>query len=268
MLRPRWIAMLLLALVVAAIFAWLGQWQLGHAIDTDPVPEGVTEEVRPIEAVVQPGEYLPEPFVGQRVEVEGRWVPGDFLPVSGRYNDAVEGFWVTGQLRVEGAADPTSLAVAIGWAPTREAAEAAIEALDAAAAVSADADPVALAGRVISDEGPGMPPAGGAPTDVTRMSPAALLSQWHDFDGTAAEGVDVYRPYLASTDPTGGIADAGLDAISSPAPLVSNGVNWLNVFYAVEWVIFAGFAFYIWYRLAKDAWQREVEEFEGGGEDE
>jgi hypothetical protein len=39
-------------------------------------------------------------------------------------------------------------------------------------------------------------------------------------------------------------------------------VNWLNIFYAAEWAIFAGFAFYLWYRLAKDAWEREVEEFE------
>ena len=39
-------------------------------------------------------------------------------------------------------------------------------------------------------------------------------------------------------------------------------MNWLNIFYAAEWAIFAGFAFYLWYRLAKDQWEREVEEFE------
>ncbi len=67
----------------------------------------------------------------------------------------------------------------------------------------------------------------------------------------------MYRPYLASTTAT-----AGLEDISSPAPDEQSPVNWLNVFYAVEWAIFAGFAFYLWYRLAKDAWEREVEEFE------
>ena len=30
MLRPRWIGVLLLALVVAGVFAWLGQWQLSR----------------------------------------------------------------------------------------------------------------------------------------------------------------------------------------------------------------------------------------------
>jgi surfeit locus 1 family protein len=89
---------------------------------------------------------------------------------------------------------------------------------------------------------------------MDRMSPAAtLLSRWHD-----TEQLDVYRPYLASTTASAGLAD--IDPL--PAPDEISPVNWLNVFYAVEWAIFAGFAFYLWYRLAKDAWEREVEEFE------
>lgn len=50
-------------------------------------------------------------------------------------------------------------------------------------------------------------------------------------------------------------------------------MNWLNLFYAAEWAVFAGFAFYFWYRLAKDAWEKEVEDLEdaaaeasGGGD--
>ena len=84
------------------------------------------------------------------------------------------------------------------------------------------------------------------------MSPAALLGRWHDIDG-----LDVYRPYLTSDEPLG-----GLDDISSPAPAEPSTVNWLNIFYAVEWAVFAGFAFYLWYRLARDAWERELEELE------
>ena len=56
MLRGRWIGMLLLCLVVAGVFAWLGQWQLGRAIDTNPPPPGATEKVLPLAQVVQPGE--------------------------------------------------------------------------------------------------------------------------------------------------------------------------------------------------------------------
>ncbi|WP_217183022.1 SURF1 family protein [Streptomyces sp. AC495_CC817] len=244
MLRGRWIGMLVLCLVVAGVFAWLGQWQLGRAIDTDPPAPGATEQVRPLADVVEPGEYLPEPLVGQRVETSGTWVPGDFLVVSTRFNDGVQGYWVTGQLRV---AERTSIAVAIGWAPDRETADAAVERLEG----DADGSEVAITGRVISDEGPVVPPRA-EPDRMDRMSPAMLLSRWHD-----VEQLDVYRPYLASVMATAGLAD-----IASPAPAEQSPVNWLNIFYAVEWAIFAGFAFYLWYRLAKDAWEREVEDFE------
>ena len=41
-------------------------------------------------------------------------------------------------------------------------------------------------------------------------------------------------------------------------------LNWLNVFYAVEWVVFAGFAVFLWYRLVRDAVERERDEAEAG----
>lgn len=256
MLRPQWIGMLLLCLVVAGVFAWLGQWQVGRAIDTDPPPPGATEVVRPLAEVAQPGEYLSEPLVGQRVETNGTWVPGDFLIVESRFNDGAEGYWLTGQLRLDGTDEPTSVAVALGWAATEAEAAAAAERLEAEAS---DAETVVeVTGRLISDEGPLPPPRGADPQTMTRMSPAALLGRWHDVDELA-----VYRPYLASSAPFG-----GLTAIVSPAPDEQSSVNWLNIFYAAEWAVFAGFAFYLWYRLARDAWEKELEDFEDQGEPE
>ncbi|MBW9094217.1 SURF1 family protein [Microbacterium jejuense] len=251
MLRPRWIGMLLLCLVVAGVFAWLGQWQLARAVQVNPTAPGATEQVRPIGDVVQPGEYLNDPLVGQRVEASGTFVPGDFLIVESRYNDGVKGYWVTGQLRLDEGetevAGPVSVAVAVGWAPSMDAARAAVEKLEAEAS---DHDPVEVTGRLIADEGPVPPPHGADPQTMTRMSPAALLGRWHDVDE-----LSVFRPYLASGEPFG-----GLEAISSPAPEEGSTVNWLNIFYAVEWAVFAGFAFYLWYRLAKDAWEKELED--------
>lgn len=257
MLRGRWLAMLGLCLVVAGVFAWLGQWQLGRALAVNPTAPGATEQVRPIDEVVQPGAYLPDPLVGQKVSVSGRWIPGDVIVVSSRFNDGVEGYWVTGQFRLEGTEAPTSLAVAVGWAKTREEADAAASAFSTRIENDPDAR-VSLTGRLISDEGPVVPPRGADPQELTRMSPAALLSRWHD-----TEGLDVYRPYLTSAE-----AEPGLEAISSPAPVEGSSVNWLNIFYAAEWAVFAGFAFYLWYRLARDAWEREVEELTEGAEPE
>ncbi|BDZ39126.1 SURF1 family protein [Microbacterium suwonense] len=243
MLRRRWLGVLALCLVVAGVFAWLGQWQLARAIDTDPPPPGMTEQVRPLDEVIEPGQYLAEQLGGQRVQTSGTWVPEDFIVLSQRFNDGEEGYWVTGQLRV---AERTSIAVAVGWAQTREQADAAVESLQREGAVS-----VKITGRLIDDEGVEVPPRAD-PLQLTRMSPAALLSRWHDIDE-----LNVYRPYLASVT-----ASAGLVDISSPPPQQKSPINWLNIFYAAEWAVFAGFAFYLWYRLAKDAWEREVEEFE------
>lgn len=253
MLRPWWIGMLVFALAVAGVFAWLGQWQLGRAIDTDPPPPGITEDVRPMADVVEPGAYLEEPLVGQRVDVTGSWVADDFLVVSSRYNGGAEGYWVTGQLRVDGRDEPTSLAVALGWTSSRADADAAAEELSA----SADAGTKSLSGRLISDEGPKVPPVGAPITEMTTMSPAALLGWWHD-----TAGLDVYRPYLVADLASLGTVPASLEAIDSPAPDELSNVNWLNIFYAVEWAVFAGFAFYMWYRLARDAWEKEVEALE------
>ena len=248
MLRSRWLGTLLFCLVVAGVFAWLGQWQLARAIDTDPPPPGATEQVVPLTDVLEPSEYLAEASGGQKVQTSGEWVAGDFIVVSARYNGGVEGFWVTGQLRV---AERTSIAVAVGWAPTREQADAAVAALDADAPDGGE-----VIGRLIDDEGVVVPPRAD-PDELTRMSTAALLSRWHD-----TEQLAVYRPYLASVD-----APAGLVDIDSPAPAEKSTVNWLNIFYAAEWVIFAGFAFYLWYRLARDAWERELEEFDEAATD-
>lgn len=251
MLRPRWIALLAFSLVVAGALAWLGQWQLGRAVDTSPPEPGMTENVQPLGDVVQPGAYLPEPLVGQRVRVSGTWVPSDFIVISSRFNHDVQGYWVTGQLRISGTAEPTSVAVATGWSPTLEAATAAAVALQAAA----EADPSAVievTGRLISDEGPAVPPAGSDPQTLTRMSPAMLLGRWHDIDD-----LRVYRPYIASQTAIG-----PLEPIASPAPDERSRVNWLNIFYAAEWAVFAGFALYLWYRLARDAWEKEVEDLE------
>ncbi len=251
MLRPRWLAMLALCLAVAGVFAWLGQWQLGRALDTSATTPGATETVVSIDQVVKPGEYLQSPVQGQKVRVIGRFVAGDFIVVSQRMNGDEQGFWVTGQFRLDGTSAPTSLAVAVGWAPTAEKAKDAAAALNAASQSTS-----ALTGRLVADEGPQVPPRND-PSELRTMSPAALLSRWHDIGG-----LEVYRAYLVSDQPAGALV-----RITSHAPEGGGGLNWLNLFYAVEWAVFAGFAFYLWYRLAKDAWEKEVEELTGEATD-
>jgi surfeit locus 1 family protein len=55
------------------------------------------------------------------------------------------------------------------------------------------------------------------------------------------------------------VAPSGLTKIQSVKPVNDVSLDWLNIFYAIEWVLFAGFAIYLWYRLVRDVWEREEE---------
>jgi surfeit locus 1 family protein len=45
--------------------------------------------------------------------------------------------------------------------------------------------------------------------------------------------------------------------IDAPPPNTEVSLNLLNVFYALEWAFFAGFAIFLWWRLVKDVWEEE-----------
>lgn len=241
--QPRWIAALILALAIAGGFAALGQWQLARSVDAGLVQEGATETPVALETIVEPQSPPHATTDGQLVEVTGSVVPGDFVVLSDRLNHGENGFWVVGHLSVNGA----GLAVAFGWAPTEDDAAAAIDLLEAAAS-----GPVHISGRHVISEAP-------QETDfengeVNSLAIAMLVNTWTEVDPRGVYGGYV----IPMTDPLG--LGAGLEQIDAPAPTVEAQINWLNIFYAAEWAVFAVFAVFIWYRLVKDAWEREQEE--------
>lgn len=239
----KWLAMLVLALAVAGAFAALGKWQLDRAYRATPDPkEAPTESVAALQDVVEPGSLLRENAVGQKVTAEGSYAPGDFIVVTDRTQSGRLGYWVTGHFVLE---EGGSIAVALGWAPSREAADSEAESLN-----SDGPDTSQIDGRVVSTEAPELDE--DRPREVTTMAVPWLLNLWGSADGP------VYDVYVLSAD-----APDGLTPISAPPPEQKAEVNWLNIFYAVEWVVFAGFAVFLWYRLGKDAWEKERELVEG-----
>ncbi|WP_150307924.1 SURF1 family protein [Planctomonas psychrotolerans] len=253
MRRPKWIGLLVLALAIAAGFALLGQWQLARAVESGVVLERATEEAIPLPEVVQPQQPVPEASSGQRVSVTGIWQPGDYELVADRVNGGADGFWVVGHLAVttdgETVADNApGLAVALGWTADRADALAAAD----TAARTAPTQPVSITGRFLPSEAPELPDESGDPDEMTTLSVAALINRWEDFGNT-----DAYSGFVVADE-----APAPLQVIDSPAPSTAIQLNWLNIFYAAEWVIFAGFAVFIWFRLVRDQLERETEEAE------
>lgn len=245
--RPRWIAVLLLVLIIAAVFAWLGRWQLERAVDDSRVVGPDTELAVPLAELSGPQQPVDSTMAWRRVEVELGYVAGDTTVLSGRFNAGTE----RGETVVAHAVtiDGTSLAVAVGWTPDPAIAEQARAALDEGVMIAALQS---VTGRYLPSEAP-------TQSDFeagirSALSVGELINLW----STPPAGV--YGGYLA-LDEVPGWAE-GLEPIDSPMPAREVEVNLLNIFYGVEWVIFSGAAFFLWWRLVRDVQLREAHERE------
>jgi surfeit locus 1 family protein len=238
--RPRWIAALLLCLAIAGGFAALGQWQLARSVDSGAPVEESHETAVALGEISEPQQPMTTAAAGRLATVEGTLLPDEYVVLSGRLHEGTAGYWVVGHLVETGSG--ASLAVALGWAPTAEAAASAISSLDREA-------PTDFAGRFQPSEAPQEDDFEAG--EQNSLSTAALVNQWT----TEADGV--YPGYLIADD-----APDGLTTIDAFAPSTEVSINWLNIFYAIEWAVFAGFAVFLWFRLVRDAWEREQEENE------
>jgi len=230
--RPRWIAALLLALGVAAAFAALGQWQLERSLETAVVDERDTETPVPLSTLAEPQQVMTSEASGRIVTVEGAWVDGDEVVVTGRLSGAgsgesesagAPGDWVVRHFEADNGA---SLAVVVGFVQP------------GASIPNLPTGEQTITGRYVPSESPQLNDFESGERSV--ISVAELINLWSAVD-------TVYSGYLVLD-----VAPAGLDTVAAPAPDLDVEVNLLNLFYAIEWVIFGGFAVYLWWRLVRD----------------
>ena len=233
-LRPRWIALLLLVLAIAAGFVLLSQWQLSRSVERASVVGRDTETVVALDTIAKPQSGVTTDAAGRLARVSAEFVADDFSVLSSRRNNGVEGYWLVGHaVTPEG----TSLAVALGWAATED---------EARAAVNDVSQSETLEGRYLATE----PPADDdfEQRERSAMAVVTLINEW------SQPPAAVYGGYLLL-----GEAPSGLDEIYAPAPSDEVVLDWLNVFYAIEWIVFAGFAVFLWWRFVRDEWEREHE---------
>ena len=239
--RPRWIVALLIVLLIAAIFAGLAQWQVGRAVATATITTYPDQTVTPLSKVAVPQKEVTERAAGQMVSVVGRRVAGDTYVISDRVNFGVTGYWVLGHVVAK--SNGASVAVALGWTKSKAKADAA------AAVLKAGAQTSTIVGRYQPTEPPDQDDF--EHNVVSVVSIPWLINEWKTVTPTT------YGGYIVDN-----VAPAGLTKIQSVKPVNDVSLNWLNVFYAIEWVVFAGFALYLWYRLIRDVYEREEEDRE------
>jgi surfeit locus 1 family protein len=239
--RPKWIALLVLALALAGTFAGLGKWQLQRSIENGKPGPASTETQKVLQDVLRPQRAMASALDGQRVSVRGHFAAGDTVVLTGRSGGGK--YQTVGNFVVD--ATGASLPVVIGFADTRAAANAGGERI-------ADGSTTTVVGRLYPSESPDQDSY--EKGQFSSVSSASLPNIWTNYSGT------IYGGYVVATAPTATAAHLGTIADHKPTRAVQ--YDWLNLFYAIEWVVFAGFAVFLWYRFVKDEWERENEDDE------
>jgi surfeit locus 1 family protein len=219
--RPKWIGALLLSLMVAAIFAGLGQWQLDRAFTKDDPKTNTSNSAANL------------------VEKRLMFDPQHTYIVDGRLQNGIAGYWILMNARDENSVSTT---LALGWVEKLEVAEDLR--VNFMKLVQAEAF-LPVSGYPLLSE---------APQAVDAEKPYLLHSV------SLAQLINLYSPEVAiETAPKFLALSAKSVQFSSESlkPIEvtyreAEKINWLSAFYFVEWMLFAGFAVFLWWRLVKD----------------
>lgn len=252
-LKPRWIAGLVFAIVVSGVFVLLSQWQFGRSTQPEVPVNPATEDVRSLTETLQPGSFFPGSVSDQMVSAEGTYDPARQVLVPGRLKNGDTGYWVVSAFAVTGAPALTGVAASHQtWIPV---ARGWVAAPDDAGPPPSGA--VKLTGRLLPSEAP-LPATAPEPGRASAVSVAELINDWD---------ISMYPGFVAATSELTAGSDMSAAAVGGvlkpleigPQPPAQQ-VNWLNLFYSLEWVVFAGFALFIWWRLVKDDYRRDLED--------
>lgn len=258
-LRPRSILGLIVSLALAVGFVLLSQWQLESSEQARTVADPAKDVAVPFEEAAAAGAPVTTTQADQLVTVTGDYRDGSTVLVPGRLQDGAEGWWAVTALTVPGSADrwpdaggELTVAVARGWTA------------DPASVPAEPEGTVGVVGRYLPAEGP-VPGAELPEGQVGTVSPAQLTNLWDTplWSGYVAAFAEnpAAAPFQLAEDGTlaqdAALLSPQLSRLDIDQQPTDESVNLLNLFYAVEWVVFAGFAVYIWWRFVRDEWQRE-----------
>jgi cytochrome oxidase assembly protein ShyY1 len=215
--QPKWIGALFLALAVAAIFASLGQWQLDRTFTKDQ-PQVIAYNLE---------------SVAVKIDTKNVYL------IANRLSEGERGYWL-----VANSTDSQnkSLTIALGWSADLNLLKQERQAL-----MESDLQKyeTKLEGVFIPTEAP-LPQSNSLPFVFDSLSLAQLVNVY-----SSEKLIKAQPEILALTGSSQASAWPPLQAIKiAYAP--GQNINWLSAFYFLEWLVFAGFAVFLWWRLVKD----------------
>ncbi len=232
--RPKWIGVLLLVTLVAAVFAGLMQWQLSRTFNVVGISEA-EQAPRPLSDFAIPGEVFPDSFdrlatVEVELDRENVNIVSDRLQL--REGQQIDGYWLIANSKV--LENDASLTLAIAFSE----------------------DPKDLKEFEIPD---------GKLLITGYVEPSEPVRDGGQYLGSVALSELVNR-YFAEPTPSYPIylivqsgIETDLEKIEIGIQAEQIEINWLTAFYAIEWLFFAFAAFYLWWRLVQDQVIRERE---------
>jgi surfeit locus 1 family protein len=242
--QPRFAALAVAALLLAAGFVLLGRWQWQVAHPPPPPRAQLVEPVAPLTEVIDPRTPVPVDLVGRRVSVSGRFLADEQLTVPGRTSTGLAdtptggGAWVLTPLLT---ADHLVVPVVRGWVadPSRPPAP--------------PSGPVTVSGRLFAAESDDLRSSAAPPLpdgQVAVIAGADLVTLWRG---------DIVDGFVAATDVQPPGTAAALPAVSPPLPSASATIRLRNAAYAVQWWCFAGLLLFFVARVIRDESRRNDE---------
>ncbi|WP_435738817.1 SURF1 family protein [Cellulosimicrobium sp. PMB13] len=248
--QPRMIGLLVLFLAAAMVCARLGVWQLDRAQQRaelaaqQEAAEAAAEGPEGLGILLPPQSTFPGELVGRQAWVEGEYDAAGQLLVAGRALDGEVGYLVLTPLHVTDDGTGGDSWADLSGAPVLPVVRGWVASPDDPVALQVPDGEVRLTGYLQASEAAGEEVLPQGQTDS--ISTGSLVNAW---------GGPMYSGYLvliASDPPQTSPADGGPALLPRPTIEGGTGLNLQNLFYALQWWVFGGFAVLLWLRLVRD----------------
>jgi surfeit locus 1 family protein len=237
-IKPRWLALLAVVVVVLALFGRLGLWQLDVSRDQgarEAQEAASARPVAPVTELAQPHAALTDEAVGRTVTATGRYDESKQMLITGRRLGGAVGMWVMTPLVLETGA---LLPVVRGFVT------------DPAEAGPPDAGVVTVTGMLAPGEGPPDRRVDLPPGQLAKLDLADLVNRWDE---------PLFSGFVFATGQSPPLSTTAAAMTPVPPPDVSTGgIVWRNFAYALQWWVFAAFTLYMWWRMVRDDHLRQI----------
>lgn len=246
--QPRMIGLLLVFVLAALVCGRLGAWQLDRAYERaelaaqQEAAEAVAAGPSWLGDVLSPQERFPGELVGREVRVAGEFEDSGSLLVPGRVLEGHTGYLVLTPFRVTDDGTGGASWADLSGAPVLAVVQGWVAAPADAAALTRPEGEVTLTGWLqVGESTSGSAAVVDGQTEQIALS--ALVNEW---------GGPIYTGYLVANGGPGSPESGGVAALPRPTIDGGSGANLQNVFYALQWWVFGGFAVLLWIRLVRD----------------